>query len=131
MTEFLRGRHILVVEDESLVAMLVEDMLLELGARVQATLRLSEAMRLAEHGDFDVAVLDVNLGGGQRSDGVADTLRARGIPILFATGYGERGLAERHRGTATVQKPYHSRELGHAIEQVLRRHSASAGAPPA
>ena len=117
--EFLRGRRVLVVEDESLVAMLVEDMLADLGADVEIAMREPDALKLARERDYALAVLDVNLGDGQRSDGVADTLRARGVPFLFATGYGERGLAERHRGTVTIQKPYLARELGLAIMRVL------------
>jgi DNA-binding response OmpR family regulator len=120
-TAALQGRRVLVVEDESLVAMLVEDMLLDLGAEVEVAMRMAEGLRLAREGEFGLAVLDVNLGGGQRSDAIADALSERGIPFLFATGYGERGLAERHRGTTTIQKPYHVRELDRAIAQVLAR----------
>ena len=64
----LRGRRALVVEDESLVAMLVEDMLLDLGAKVEVAMRLCEAVRQAREGVFDFAILDVNLGDGDRSD---------------------------------------------------------------
>ena len=119
--EVLRGRRVLVVEDESLVAMLVEDMLLDFGAEVEVAMRLAEALRLAREGRFDMAVLDVNLGDGHRSDTVADALRFRGIPFLFATGYGERGLTERHRGTPTIQKPYRNVDLGLVIDGLLAR----------
>lgn len=115
MGESLQGRRVLVVEDESLVAMLIEDMLLDLGAEVEVAMRLSEALRLAREADFDLAVLDVNLGNGERSDEVADALRSRSIPFMFATGYGEHGLAERHRGTPTLQKPYRHADLSRTI----------------
>ncbi len=114
----LHGQRVLVVEDESLVAMLLEDMLLDLGAEVEVAMRLNEALQFAREGEFDVAVLDVNLGDGQRSDAVADTLQARGIPFLFATGYGDRGLAERHRGTPTIQKPYQQTDLTRTMTQL-------------
>lgn len=117
----LQNRRVLVVEDESLVAMLIEDMLLDLGAEVEVAMRLAEALRLAWEGSYDMAVLDVNLGDGQRSDAVADALRSRGIPFLFATGYGERGLAERHRGTPTLQKPYRLADLSLTISRLAGR----------
>lgn len=119
VADILAGRKVLLVEDESLVAMLVEDMLVDLGAEVVVAMRLAEAIRLAESGTYALGVLDINLGDGTRSDVVADTLAARGIPFLFATGYGERGLADRHRGRTTIQKPYHARELGLAVARVL------------
>lgn len=104
-----------------MVAMLVEDMLLDLGARVEVAMRLTEAMKLAAEGTFDLAVLDVNLGEGTRSDAVADLLHSRGIPFLFATGYGARGLAERHRDRPTIQKPYQLGDLTVAADLALRQ----------
>jgi CheY-like chemotaxis protein len=115
----LRGRRALVVEDESLVAMLVEDILLDLGAKVEVAMRLCEALRQAREGVFDFAILDVNLGNGDRSDAVADVLAARRIPFVFATGYGERGLAAQYLAIPTLQKPYHQRDLELLIERVL------------
>ena len=100
--------------------MLIEDMLLELGAQVEVAMRLPDALRLAHDGQFNLAVLDVNLGDGQRSDTVADALRSRGIPFMFSTGYGESGLAERHRGTPTIQKPYRRTDLDSVIRGILR-----------
>jgi CheY-like chemotaxis protein len=123
----LQGKTVLVVEDESLVAMLVEDMLLDFGARVELAMRLPEALDLIEQVAFDFAVLDVNLGYGQRSEAVAAALRARGVPFLFATGYGERGVPEAYQGTTTVQKPYRQRDLGLAILRALGIESARAG----
>jgi CheY-like chemotaxis protein len=125
----LRGKRVLLVEDESLVAMLVEDMLLDLGAEVDVAMRLPDAMKLAEGGQYHLAVLDVNLGGGQRSDEVADALKSRGIPFLFATGYGERGLAERHRRVTTLQKPYRAGDLWAAVKQALDRRGLEGAAP--
>ena len=85
-------RRVLVVEDEILIGMLLEDMLGELGYAIAATAsRVDEAAALARDGEFDAAILDVNL-NGQDVYPVADILAARGIPFVFATGYGERGL---------------------------------------
>ena len=121
----LRGRRALVVEDESIVAMLVEDMLLDLGANVEVAMRLCDALRQAREGAFDFAILDINLGDGDRSEAVADVLAARCIPFVFATGYGEHGLAARYFAVPTLQKPYHRHDLELLIGRVV-----SAGMPP-
>ena len=115
----LQGRRVLLVEDEGLVAMLAEDILLDLGADVVVAMRLPDGLRQAEQGEFALAVLDVNLGEGHRSDAIADVLVLRGVPVLFVTGYGERGPAERHRDRTILQKPYHAREFGHAVARAM------------
>lgn len=117
MAERLR---ILVVEDEMLVAMNIEDMLLDLGHEVGGMAsRLDTALALAQEEAFDVAMLDVNL-AGQDSFGVADLLAERGIPFLFATGYGLQGIEERHRGRPVLQKPFRAVDLGEALRALTR-----------
>jgi DNA-binding response OmpR family regulator len=107
--------RILVVEDEMLVAMNIEDMLLELGHEVAGLAgRLGPAMALASESRFDAAMLDVNL-DGEPSFPVADLLAERGIPFLFATGYGRQGIVERFRDCAILQKPFRTAELGAAL----------------
>jgi CheY-like chemotaxis protein len=114
MSDAHRSR-ILVVEDEPLVAMLLEDMLLDLGYEVVGpALRLEKAIEMAETLAFDAAILDVNL-GDSRSYCIAKRLGARGIPYAFATGYGSSGLEE--DAAPVVHKPYQQWE----IETVLRR----------
>lgn len=105
------GLRALLVEDESMVAMLVESMLLDLDMDVTLAMRLPEALDAARSGPFHLAVLDVNLGGLDRSDEVADVLSARSIPFAFATGYGTRGLADRFRHVPTIQKPFSQKTL--------------------
>ena len=112
----LAGRRVLLVEDESLVAMLAEDMLMDLGCDVAVAMRLNKALDLARSEDFDLAVLDVNLGDA-RSYPVADLLFERGTPFLFATGYGQQGLEGTYRGVPVLQKPYQAAPL----EQLLLR----------
>lgn len=90
----LEGRRVLLVEDESLVAMLAEDMLLDLGCEVVVAMRLDKAVDHVRTGNFDLAVLDVNLGDA-RSYPVADLLLERCTPFLFATGYGTQGWRKR------------------------------------
>src|SRR5882672_10430883 len=89
-----KGARVLVVEDELMIRMLLEDMLGELGYTVAAAAaNMNEALEAAKNADFDLAILDVNLNGEPVSP-VADALVARGVPFVFATGYGEHGLPE-------------------------------------
>ena len=106
---------VLLVEDEMLIAMHIEDMLAELGFEVVGpAMRLRKALEIAREESFDFAVLDVNL-ANERSFPVADVLRERGIPFIFATGYGSAGLADDYKGTITLQKPLEPGQLRDAI----------------
>ena len=115
----LAGKRILLVEDEPAVAMMVEDMLADMGCEpVGPAFRLEEALVLARDSEFDAAVLDVNI-GGRPSTGIAATLAERGLPFLFATGYGRAGLPPGWEGAAVLQKPYTQAELADALERCL------------
>ena len=115
-TADLTGLRILVVEDEMLVSMLVEDMLADFGCSVVGPAAdLAEAMELARTGDFDAALLDVNL-GGKAIFPVADLLRERGLPFVFASGYGEAGIEASHRGAPVLQKPFRESDLSKALK---------------
>lgn len=114
----IEGYRVLLVEDESLVAMLAEDMLLDLGCEVTTAMRLEQALAHLAAGEFDLAVLDVNL-GETRSYPVADLLSARGIPFLFATGYGLEGLETAYQAVPVVQKPYQQEEVRRALEHLM------------
>ena len=84
--------RILVVEDESLIRMLLEDMLTDLGHEVAASAASVEAAKeLASTAAFDVAILDVNL-EGQEVFPVAEILASRNLPFVFASGYGHSAL---------------------------------------
>jgi CheY-like chemotaxis protein len=99
-------RRVLVVEDEMLIGMLLEDMLTDMGHTVVAIVpRVNEALATARRESFDVAILDVHL-NGQAVFPVAEALIERGIPFVFATGYGERGLPEQYRDRPILQKPF-------------------------
>jgi len=105
------GRKILVVEDEALVAMLVEDALLDAGFQVIGPAStVAEALRLLDSGRPDAVVLDLNL-AGETSTPVADVLAARGVPYVIATGYGAAGLPEGHKNAMVLAKPYDPAEL--------------------
>jgi CheY-like chemotaxis protein len=114
------ARRILVVEDELMIRMLLEDMLGELGYTVAAeAARIDEALEAAKTADFDVAILDVNL-NGQPILPVADALVARGMPFVFATGYGERGLPEPYRDRPTLKKPFQMEGLKQMLDDALK-----------
>ncbi len=115
----LRGLRILVVEDEMVVAMLLEDMLADLGCEVVGPAsRVEEALRLAGSQAVDGAVLDVNVAGAEVYP-VAEALAQRGIPFVFATGYGTVGLRDDYRGAPTVQKPFRQDELARIIIKAI------------
>jgi len=110
---------VLIVEDETLIAMMAEDMLTDLGYEVLGpATRLQRALEMAREESFDVALLDVNL-AGEQSFPVALALRQRGIPFIFATGYGPKGLDERFRGEIALQKPFEMHQLERAIATAL------------
>jgi CheY-like chemotaxis protein len=101
--------RVLIVEDEIVVALFLEDVLDEFGYQVAGVVtQLDDAM--LRQPDYDIAVLDVHINGRNVFD-FADVLAARGIPFVFATGYGERGIPERHRSSPVLQKPFQPDEL--------------------
>ena len=111
--------RILVVEDESLIRMLLEDMLADLGYSVVASVgTIGEATKVAAEGEFDVAILDVNLDDDPIYP-VADILAKRGLPFVFVTGYGERNLAEPHRDRPALQTPFHAEQLEKTLANLL------------
>lgn len=115
----LAGKRILVVEDESIVAMLVEDVLTDLGAAVVGPAsRVAEALGLVGAGGVDAALLDVNL-AGETTTAVAEELGRRNIPFAFATGYGAAGLPPGFAGHPVLQKPFLERELHDMLARVL------------
>jgi DNA-binding NtrC family response regulator len=113
----LQGLRVLVVEDETLVAMLLEDMLADHGCEVAATAsRIAQAMEYIgdESLEIDAAILDVNL-AGEPSFPLAQALAERGVPFVFATGYGSGGLPEAWRSRPTLQKPFSHDEVGRML----------------
>jgi CheY-like chemotaxis protein len=116
----LVGRRVLVVEDEMMIAMLVEDMLAELGCSVVGPAHaLDAALNLARtESGLDAALLDVNL-AGQPVFAVADALRAKGVPAIFSTGYGDAGLRDVDRGSPVLQKPFRAGDLARALHAAL------------
>lgn len=120
MSTGLSGRRVLIVEDESLVAMLIETILEDLGGEAVGPLAsVEEALSFLKAAPaIDAALLDVNL-AGRHVFPVAEALEAAGVPVVFSTGYGEGGLPEAWRGRPTVQKPFTEAGLRAALQQAL------------
>jgi CheY-like chemotaxis protein len=114
----MEGLRVLVVEDELMVWLELQDILRELGCDIAGSAaHVAEARALAQTVEFDLAVLDLNL-CGERTDEIADLLAARGIPFIFATGYGQEGVAQRHRNVPIIEKPYTTELLRMALIQL-------------
>jgi CheY-like chemotaxis protein len=112
------GRRVLVVEDESMIRMLLDGMLSDIGYTMTAEAgALDEAMALAKHEEFDVAILDVNL-HSEPITPVAEILTQRGLPFVFATGADLRGVPEAYRAHPMLQKPFRAEELERALQAV-------------
>ena len=102
-----------------MISMLIEDMLLDLGIEVVGpAAKLDEALALARESEIEAAILDINV-GGQFTYPIADILQARGIPVIFATGYGSSALPERFRGIPTLHKPFDRTRFAEVIEAAL------------
>lgn len=115
-----RGRRILVVEDEPLVAMDIEEELKAKGfAVVGPALRADIARRLVAEEDVDAALLDANL-GGHRVDDIAEALATRGIPFAFVSGYGREALPGGFRDRMLISKPFDPRRLFESLQQLLQ-----------
>lgn len=109
--------RVLVVEDESLVCLLIEETVAQLGWQVVGpAARLGRALELVRTAAYDCAVLDVNL-RGEPVYPVAEILAEQGVPFLFLTGYSRAEIDERFRGQPMIRKPF----TGAVLYQSLRR----------
>lgn len=120
MSQAFAGRRVLVVEDESLVAMLLETILEDMGCvPVGPAATVDEGLQLAgEDQPLDSALLDVNVAGKQVFP-IAEALKARGVPFVFSTGYGEGGLPDEWRGQPTLQKPFTEAAVRDALMKAM------------
>lgn len=113
-------RSVLLVEDEVMIRMMVADMLEEIGYVIAAEAGdIDDAVRLVQVTDFDIAILDVNVNGKVITP-VAEAVQLRGLPFVFATGYGAQGLPEKFRDRPTIQKPFQIETLARTIESTLK-----------
>lgn len=123
----LAGLRVFVIEDESLVTMLIEDTLADIGCLVAGTAaRLEEAMDKAASLDFDIAILDVNLNGAQTYP-LAEALANRGVPLVISTGYGTAGIPSELRHVPLLSKPFQQRDLESALAKAFARDGVGRG----
>lgn len=116
----LTGRRILVVEDDILIAMLIEEILEDLGCVIVGPVAtLNEALRLAGDAALDAAVLDVTIRGGLIYP-AAEQLLTRGIPFILASGYGDWALPEAFRNMPRLTKPFTPRDIETQIRLLFR-----------
>jgi DNA-binding response OmpR family regulator len=102
----IAGRRILVVEDEMLIAMIIEDAVRDSGGEIVGPVAtLEAALKLAAEEEFDAAILDVTIRGGKVYP-AAELLLKRGIPFVFASGYGDWALPEELRDKPRLTKPF-------------------------
>jgi CheY-like chemotaxis protein len=105
------------VEDEPLVAMMLENIIEDMGASVVGpAASVAEALQLIEAGRFNGALLDVNL-RGQRVDAVADALAAKGIPFVFTTGHDIEGIPPAFRHRPMLSKPFRDADITEALNR--------------
>lgn len=129
MTAALEGVRVLIVEDEYLVAALIEEILKSAGCIVSGPVpRLAEALDAANHEAYDAAVLDVNL-AGERVYPVAEALSQRKIPFVFVTGYANATLPSEYAARPRVSKPFKVADLLDTLSSLVKPPAPSAPRP--
>ncbi|GAA4043515.1 response regulator [Sphingomonas rosea] len=112
-----QGRDILVVEDEPLIAMMLEDFLETLGHRIHASCdNLSDALAKCTEGGFDLAILDVNL-KGELVWPAAAALRERGVPFVIASGGHVEPPPADFADAPLLEKPYTIDRIGPVLDK--------------
>lgn len=130
MSTGVKGKRILVVEDDYFIAADVRRMLEQAGAIVLGPVHdTAAALVLAGHGPVEVALLDVNL-DGVLSYELADALTARGVPCLFLTGYDDWSMPAPYRAMPRLAKPFTAQAVMATIARLLPD-EATPPAPPA
>lgn len=116
----MAAKRVLVLDDEMLVAMMLEDMLMDLGYEVAGPFaNLEDALGCASTERLDGAILDLNLGRGVLSTPVADALRERGVPFVLATGYGTSAETDGMGHSGLLGKPFSAGEVEAALHAIL------------
>ena len=113
--------RLLLVEDEALIALMLEDMVEGFGCAVTGVApRVALGISMAESGDFDLAILDVNV-AGENVEPVAERLASRGVPFVFATGYGDGRFNLAGFDAPVIRKPYDVTQVAAALAEVTGR----------
>lgn len=120
-SDLLAGLDVLLVEDETMVSFLIEEMLEQLGARgVRHAARLEAGLALVAAKMPALAILDVNI-GGETAFPIAEKLEAAGVPFVFITGYGRDGVHGRWVDHRVLQKPLTMQEFEQGLRGALGR----------
>jgi CheY-like chemotaxis protein len=115
----MRHASVFLVEDEVLIGMMLADMIEQLGHRVVAeAANIQDGQTLAQTANYDLAVLDINI-GGHSIDPVAEVIDRRGLPFFFVSGYGSGGRPEQFSDRPLLQKPVMTWKLGDTINSML------------
>lgn len=119
MSGEIAGTRVLLVEDESLVALMIEDMIEDIGAvGIGTASTIDEALATLQSARPDIAVLDINVGGNTVFP-VCERLAELGIPFVFSTGYGQHGVPPQWSASPVLQKPYSAPQLAEALIRCL------------
>lgn len=110
----IKGRHLLILEDEPIVGLALEDMIADAGGRSIYAEYLEQAIELIAVEPLDGAILDVNV-HGEKSYTVAHMLTQVGVPFIFATGYGDSLHPAEFKKVPTVTKPYGLSDIEKAL----------------
>ena len=117
----MNGSRVLVVEDEGLIAMVLIDFLEDLGLQVVGPYAtLATAIAAARLGNFDIALLDISLGGDSAYP-VADELMARGTRFAFMTGHDTKSLPAPYDGIVSLSKPYTAIDVEQTVAALLSK----------
>ncbi len=117
--DIAKGARILIVEDEMMIAMLLDDLLKSYGYKVVGPAsRVNKALGLVCSEDIDAGILDLNV-AGEVVYPVADALTMRGVPFLFITGYKASAISQKYRERPTLQKPFKPQVLKETLRALL------------
>ncbi len=113
------GRSVLIVEDEPLIAMMLEEFIDVLGHRVSGGAEtVADALARIDEGGFDLVILDVNLRDGAACWPIADALAERNVPFLLASGGHLEPPPPRHDNAPKLAKPYGLSDVRAAIASI-------------
>lgn len=119
IAQSISSPQVFIVEDETMLAMLIELMLEDLGyATAFHASRVDDGLQFALTGIYDVAILDINIIGGN-SFPIAAAIAHRGIPFMFCSGYGQQGIPEAWSDQYCMAKPFSAEQLENALSDLL------------